>query len=470
MEGRSEYEGPEPGPFPSTPFHRYGAVALLASTVLLAGSTAALEPMAPAPVPAGETPSQGGVRVDGDRLLGWLRRLRDFGGTAAGGTHRVAYGPEDVAAREWVAGLMREAGLEVSTDLAGNLVGRRRGTGSGLAPLMLGSHIDTVPDGGSYDGTVGALGAVEVARTLADHGLETRHPLELVVFQNEEGGKTGSRALIGAVEPGELEIVTASGRTIREGIRLLGGDPERLGEARRRPGSVAAYLELHVEQGAVLETEGVDVGVVEGIVGIKRWTVTLDGFANHAGTTPMHGRRDALVAASRFVLAVDRVARETPGRQVATVGRIRAAPGAPNVIPGEVTLSLEIRDLEMAKIDAVHDIIREEAAGIQRDSGVAFSFDRFYVSRAAPTDERIRDLVAEAAAELGLSSLRMPSGAGHDAQSIARLGPVGMIFVPSVDGISHSPRERSEPEDVVAGADVLLRALLKLDAAPWLEG
>jgi len=471
------------------PTRTYGrVVALLAAVAVLAGATP--EPRSPLQRPgpgagaAGQadrgeghrdSPGAGppararqGSGVDGDRLLDRLRQLREFGGTDAGGTHRVAYSPEDLAAREYVSGLMREAGLEVSTDLAGNLVGTRPGTEPGLAPLMLGSHIDTVPDGGSFDGTVGSMAAIEAVLTLHEAGIDTRHPLEVLIFQNEEGGKTGSRALVGEVEPDELDLVTASGNTIRKGIRLLGGDPRRLEEARRRPGSVAAYLELHVEQGAVLETADIDVGVVEGIVGIKRWTVTLEGFTNHAGTTPMEVRRDALVGAARFIREVDRVARQTPGRQVATVGRISASPGAPNVIPGRVTLSLEIRDLEMDKIDAVYGEIRDRAEGIREDSGVTFSFDRFYVSRAAPTDPRIRELVTEAAEELGLSTLQMPSGAGHDAQSIARLGPVGMIFVPSVNGISHSPREYSEPEDIVAGADVLLQTLLKLDAAAWL--
>jgi N-carbamoyl-L-amino-acid hydrolase len=398
-----------------------------------------------------------------------MGELSRFGANASGGIDRVAFGDADLEARTWVTELMREAGLDVSVDVAGNIFGRRPGSDSALPPLMLGSHIDSVPGGGNYDGPVGSMGAIEVAWTLADAGYGSRHPLEFVVFPNEEGGKTGSRALAGKVEPRELEIVTASGHTIGEGIRLIGGDPERLVEAQRPAGSIAAFLELHVEQGAILDTDGQDIGVVEGIVGIMRWNVVVEGMTNHAGTTPMDRRRDAMVAAARFIDAVHTTALEMPGSQVATVGRIDVEPGAPNVIPGRVTLSLEIRDLAMEKIEHVFESVRSRAAAIATDTGASFSFDRFYVSEAAPTDPRIRDAVAASADALGLVSLSMPSGAGHDAQSMAHLGPVGMIFIPSVKGISHAPEEFTAPEDVTHGADVLLRTLLALDGGA-LEG
>ena len=220
---------------------------------------------------------------------------------------------------------------------------------------------------------------------------------------------------------------------------------------------------MHIEQGAVLDTDGVDIGIVEGIVGIMRWNVTVDGVTNHAGTTPMDRRSDAMVAAARFVDLVHRTAREAPGRQVATVGRLTAEPGVPNVIPGRVTLTLEIRDLSMDGIERLYEAIRERSESIAEESRTAFSFDRFYTSRAAPTDERIQARVASAAAGLGLSARAMPSGAGHDAQSIALLAPVGMIFVPSIGGISHAPEEHTAPGDVTNGANVLLHTLLAID-------
>ncbi len=403
------------------------------------------------------------LRVDGERLNGRLAELARFGANDAGGLDRVAFSDADVEARAWVSELMRGAGLDVSVDVAGNLWGRRPGTDPGLAPLVLGSHIDSVPNGGNYDGQVGSMGAVEVAWTLADAGYATRHPVHFVVFPNEEGGKTGSRALAGEVLPAELDIVTASGFTIGEGLARIGGTPERLGEAARGAGSIAGFLELHVEQGAELDRRDLDIGVVQGIVGIERWNVSVAGEANHAGTTPMAERHDAMVAAARFVDMVYTTVRSWPGTQVATVGRLEAEPGVPNVIPGKVTLSLEVRDLSMDKIEEVFRQLEGRATEIGREMGTSFSFARFYVSEAAPTAPRIQDLVDASARGLGLSTLRMPSGAGHDAQSMAHLGPVGMIFVPSIGGISHAPAERTEPTDVTNGADVLLHTLLALD-------
>ncbi len=403
------------------------------------------------------------LRVNGPRVLDHLERLGEYGRNPEGGVSRVAYSEADRQGRQFVIGLMRAAALEVKIDLAGNLIGQRLGGDPNLPPLAFGSHIDSVPNGGNYDGPLGSLGAIEVAQTLAENKITTRHPLEVIVFQNEEGGKTGSRALIGEVTAKELDRVTHSGKTIREGIELIGGNPEKLDEAKRKLGDIAGFLELHIEQGGVLETKKIDIGIVQGIVGIKRWNVTLSGFANHAGTTPMEDRQDALLSASRFIGVVNEVVTQMPGRQVGTVGRIHAYPGAPNVIPGRVELTLEIRDLDMAKIDRVFEAIEKDGRRIAREAGTTIAFDPFYTSHAAPTDERFRDIMEETSRELELTSLRMPSGAGHDSQSMAKLGPVGMIFIPSLGGISHSPREFSTPEDIVQGINILLHTLLKLD-------
>jgi beta-ureidopropionase / N-carbamoyl-L-amino-acid hydrolase len=401
-------------------------------------------------------------RINASRLHGWLRDLGRFGERPEGGVDRLAFSDADIQARAFVRSLMEDAGLEVRMDEAGNLLARRPGRES-LPSLMLGSHIDSVPAGGNYDGPLGTLGAIEAVRTLKDTGTVTRHPLEVVVFVNEEGGKTGSRIMAGEFRPEELELVAAAGCTIREGILRLGGNPDTLHRAWRKPGSVAGFLELHVEQGAVLEAEGIPIGVVEGIVGIRRWNATVLGEANHAGTTPMDRRRDALLAAAELVQAVNRAARSYPGSQVATVGRIQAFPGAPNVIPGEVRLTVEIRDLSMEGIQEVFHRVRREADAIESAHGTTIVLEEFYESAAAPTDERFREWVEEAALGLGLAHRRMPSGAGHDAQAVAHFAPVGMIFIPSVGGISHHPDEYSRPEDVEAGANVLLRALLLAD-------
>ena len=406
---------------------------------------------------------QSALRVNGKRIMDHIFALAEFGKNPQGGASRVAYSDADKQGREYVLGLMRAAKLDVTIDAAGNLIGRGAGTATGLAPLLIGSHIDTVPEGGNYDGVVGSLGAIEVAQTLAENNGTTRHPLEVVIFQNEEGGLIGSRAMDGELTEKELDLVSRSGKTIRDGIKFIGGDPAKLADVRRRKGEIAAYLELHIEQGGILDTEKINIGVVEGIVGINWWDVTIEGFANHAGTTAMNNRQDALLAAAKFIEAVNRVVTSVPGRQVGTVGRINALPGAPNVIPGKVVLSLELRDLDAAKIYMLFEKIQAEAQKIAADSKTKFDFKEINVNIPAPTDPRIRSLISDAARDLGLTTKQMPSGAGHDAQDMARLGPVGMIFIPSVGGISHSPREFSKPEDIANGANVLLHTLLKLD-------
>ena len=405
---------------------------------------------------------QAQLRVNGPRIIKHLNALAEFGKNPQGGVSRVAYSEADLRGREYVMGLMRAAKLDVSIDAAGNLLGRRAGK-SKLPPLLFGSHIDTVPEGGNYDGVVGSLGAIEVAQTLAESNVITNHPLELIIFQNEEGGLIGSRAIDGELTEKELDLVSRSGKTIREGIKYIGGDPNQLAGVRRKRGDIAAYLELHIEQGGTLEAEKINIGIVEGIVGINWWDVTIEGFANHAGTTPMNQRQDAMLSAAKFIQAVNRIVNSVPGRQVGTVGRIQAWPGAPNVIPGKVVLSLELRDLDAAKIKMLYDKIYAEAQEISRAGNTKFDFKEINVNVPAPTDPRIRQMIEGSAKELKLTTKLMPSGAGHDAQDMARLGPVGMIFVPSVGGISHSPREFSRPDDIANGANVLLHTLLKLD-------
>jgi beta-ureidopropionase / N-carbamoyl-L-amino-acid hydrolase len=402
------------------------------------------------------------LSINGARLNSQLAELAEFGKNPQGGVSRVAYSEADLQGRAYVVQLMRAAQLNPSVDFAGNIIGRRAGA-ENLKPLMIGSHIDSVPEGGNYDGTVGSLGAIEVARTIAEQRVTMRHPLEVIVFANEEGGKTGSRALSGELIPRDLELTTASKRTIREGTRFIGGDAEKLDAVKRAPGSIAANLELHIEQGGTLEQKRIAIGEVEGIVGIRWWNVTVTGFANHAGTTPMDQRQDALLAAARFIDAVNRIVRSAPGRQVGTVGRIEAQPGARNVIPGKVITSLELRDLDEAKIAMLFERISTEANQIGEATNTKFAFEPTYQSPAAVMDERLRSAIVESARELGLSTMPLPSGAGHDAQSIALLAPTAMIFIPSVNGISHSPKEYSTPGDIVNGVNVLLQTLLRVD-------
>jgi beta-ureidopropionase / N-carbamoyl-L-amino-acid hydrolase len=404
------------------------------------------------------------LRVNAPRLLEYLKALSEFGRNPQGGVSRIAYGDADLKGREYVMGLMRAAQLDVSVDAAGNLVGTRPGSDPALKPILLGSHIDSVPEGGNYDGDVGSLAAIEVAQRLAEGKVTLRHPLKVIIFQNEEGGTIGSEAIGEGLSDKVLNLTSQSGKTMRDGIKFLGGDPARLAEVRRQPGSIGGYLELHIEQGGVLEREKINIGVVEGIVGILHSDVTIEGLANHAGTTPMDQRHDALLAAAKFIETVNRVVTSVPGRQVGTVGKVQVSPGAYNIIPGKVVLGLELRDLDAAKVQMLFERIRSEAEQIGNSNGTRFSFSDPVITRPALTDPRFRQTIDETAKSLGLITKLMQSGAGHDAQEIARIGPVGMIFIPSVGGISHSPKEFSRPKDIENGANVLLQTLMKLDA------
>ncbi len=414
----------------------------------------------------GPAQSEETVRADPERMQSRIEALAQFGRNPEGGISRVAFSDADIAARQWLVQEMKALGLEVRTDVAGNLFGRRAGTDNALPVILFGSHIDSVPGGGNYDGQVGVVGALEVVQLMNENDISTRHPLEVVSFTDEEGGLTGSRAMIGKLTDPAMALISNSGLSIRDGLLRVGGNPDRIAEARRDPQTLHAFLELHIEQGAFLHEDGVDIGVVEGIVGIRQWDTTVEGVANHGGTTPMNRRQDALVAASQIVLATNRIALELEGRQVATVGKIQAFPGAPNVIPGKVVMSLEIRDLDAEKMQQVFDQIQTKSQRIAKDSGVRVSFAEIdTASPPAPTAESVREVVARAADSLGYSYRRMPSGAGHDAQDLATITPTGMIFVPSVDGVSHSPYEATKAEDMARGASVLLHSILALDSA-----
>lgn len=404
--------------------------------------------------------------VNASRLSNSLDKLAEFGRDANGTPNRVAFSDGDLKARGYVMDLMKKAGLVTNIDAAGNITGRRPGENPSLKPIGLGSHIDMVPHGGNFDGCVGSMGAIEVAKTLQEQGIELKHPLEIIIFSNEEGGVMGSRALAGALQEQALQEVNATGYSMGQGIERLGGDTTQLVQVIRPKGSMAAFLELHIEQGGILDTEQLDIGVVEGIVGLRWWDVTITGMANHAGTTPMRNRQDALLAAARFIQAVNEEALKMEGSQVATVGRIEASPGAPNVIPGQVELSLEIRDLSNEVIDALYKNIQQRAAEIAQSSGITIQFKALDTTgNPALTAPFIQDEIRKAASVLGLSHRQMQSGAGHDAQDMALICPVGMIFIPSKNGISHSPDEYSSPEDIANGTNTLLHTLLRLDAA-----
>jgi N-carbamoyl-L-amino-acid hydrolase len=387
---------------------------------------------------------------------------RPAGGTFADGVSRVAFSDADVGGRTLVLGWMRDAGLKPRIDAAGNIFGRREGTEPTLEPVLFGSHIDSVPNGGNFDGDLGSLAALEAIDQLRS----TRRPLEIVVWTNEEGvafnnGLFGSRAAAGLLDPGEMEHVW-NGVSQRDALKKIGGDPDRIDSARRA--SHYAYIELHIEQGGNLDRENIPVGVVEGIVAIDRYDVEIRGFANHAGTTPMPDRQDALLAASELTVAVNQIVRAEPGRQVGTVGHIEVSPNAPNVVPGNVKLTVELRDLSAEKIAKLGAAIGERARAIAAETRTAIDMQRVAHHGSAIADPKLQKVIEDASARLGFKTRRLPSGAGHDAQSMAHIGPMAMIFVPSVNGISHSPRELTRWEDCSNGAAVLLETVRTLAA------
>lgn len=410
-------------------------------------------------VTAARSQPRGNPKRMEERIL----KLGTFGANPQGGVSRVAYSEADLAGRDYVMNLMKSAGLEVSIDAAGNIIGKRKGTDPKLPVIAFGSHIDSVPGGGSYDGDVGSLGAIECIELMNENKITTRHPLEVIIFQNEEGGLIGSEALCGILQPATLDLVAHSGKTIRQGIVDIGGNVAQLATAAKQKGYYHAFLELHIEQGGILDEKKINIGVVEGIVGINQWKVTITGKANHAGTTPMDQRQDAMVAAAKLTMAVNKAATSVAGRQVATVGQMHAEPGAPNVIPGKAIMSIEIRDLSHEKVLSVFKAIQEQGAVIEKETGTKITYEQINENLPAPTDKQIQEMVSAAAKLLGFTSMVMPSGAGHDAQDMATLAPTGMIFVPSRNGVSHAPDEYTAPEDMANGASVLLQTILSID-------
>ena len=404
--------------------------------------------------------------VDGGRLWKRLQELAEIGKHEEGGVARLSFTPEERAAKDLVASYMRGAGLAVREDAVGNLFGRREGRDPDAPAVLIGSHVDSVRNGGDFDGPLGVLGGIEVIQTMDEGGVETERPVEVVAFTDEEGarfslGMIGSRALTGELSQEDLRHEDQNGVSIAEAMRSAGLDPATIGETARPAHTLAAYLELHIEQGRVLEGEGLPVGVVTGIAGPVWLRITLSGEAGHAGTTPMGARRDALAAAAEVVGIVEEEAAAT-GSTVGTVGQIGARPGGINIIPGRVELSLDLRDIDEAARDGVEGRIRGRAGEACGRRGIGLEFEEIQRLAPAPCSGEIRAAIAAACEGEGIGPFSLPSGAGHDGMHVARLCPMGMIFVRSRDGVSHNPKEWSSPEDCEAGCKVLYSAVLDL--------
>jgi N-carbamoyl-L-amino-acid hydrolase len=401
------------------------------------------------------------LAVDGDRLLRRLDDLAAIGDTGDGGVCRLALTDEDRAGRDLVVEWMQDLGLSVTVDRVGNIVAAGPGDG---APVMMGSHIDTVATGGRYDGNLGVLAGLEVVQTLAEAGVTSIRPLAVAVFTDEEGARFPPDMLGSLAYAGGIDLETALDVTDVDGARL-GDELQRIGYAgvAAVPGPAPhAYVELHIEQGPVLEAEGIAIGVVTGVQGISWQRVTLRGQANHAGTTPIEHRHDAGVAAAAVVTGLRRLAVEIGEGQVATVGSVRFEPDLVNVVPRRVTLTVDLRHPDESRLRAAERAAAALLADAAAAEGVTFETESLARFEPVAFDPGVVDLVETVAGELGHSCRRIVSGAGHDAQMLARVCPTGMVFVPSRGGISHNPAEHTDADQLVAGADVLLHTVLRL--------
>ena len=404
------------------------------------------------------------LRPDGDRLLRRLRALAEVGRTETGACCRLALTDADRAGRDLVVGWMRELDLQVSIDPVGNVFGLRPGQRDDLAPVMTGSHIDTVRTGGAYDGNLGVLAGLEVVATLNDAGVTTERGLVVAFFTNEEGARFAPDMLGSLVYAGGLELSEALATVAIDGA-VLGDELSRIGYAGDAPLGCHrphAFVELHVEQGPVLDLEKVRIGAVRNLQGISWQEVTIRGQSNHAGTTPMRMRHDAGYAAAAIAHFVRKLTLEIGGDQVGTVGKIDLTPNLINVIAAQATVTVDLRNTDETLLQLAESHFARYLEELAASEGVTISSRRLARFEPVQFDADIAALIERTAAALDLSCRPMTSGAGHDAQMLARVCPAAMIFVPSVGGISHNPAEHTEPEDLLAGTTVLLHTLLEL--------
>lgn len=402
------------------------------------------------------------LAVNGPRLNRSIAQLAQIGKLPGGGVSRIAFTKADLLARQLVESWMVEAGMTVRIDAAGNIIGRYPGKRQGGA-LATGSHIDTVPVAGHYDGVLGVLAGIEVVRVLHENNLRLEHPIETIVFTDEENTVIGCKAMAGNTVSNAEYYQRSDGTSIQTCLAQIGGDWSKIAEAKRHPQEIAAFVELHVEQGGVLENRGDEIGIVQGIVGQYRYAVTVTGRPNHAGSTPMCDRKDALVAAAQMVLAVNKLGVETPGEQVATVGYLNVSPNATNIVPGKVDFKIDLRDISQTHLEELLVKMKQEFRAIALSTKTEVEMTEMLHVLPTLAAPKIQNAIAEVCRELSLSCTHLISRAGHDAQEIGRFADMGMIFVASRGGISHAEDEYTSPEQCTQGANALLQTFLKLD-------
>lgn len=407
--------------------------------------------------------------ISTDRIEKLINELGMIGCDPEGGVSRLAFSKEDAVARERICEIMRdELGLELRIDAFANIFGRREGSDPNAPPIISGSHLDSVKNGGKFDGPAGVVAAVEAIRAMNELGIATRHPIDLAVMQAEEpnafGFSTfGSRGITGKLTRGDLEGVRDDhGTLILDALKEIGGDPDDLESALVKPGQIRAYIELHIEQMTGLERAGVPVGLVTGLAGIHRETLKIHGEAKHSGTTPMIERKDALVATAGIVSALDRLARMENGKATATVGQLEMFPNASNIIPGRVEMVTEVRYTEAQALKRVLTGLRKELDSV-RGGGFAYDMTVGYHTEPMIFSAQVGQAIREACEHLNMPYLELTSMAGHDAHHMAGVTESGMIFVPSKNGLSHCPEEWTDSKDLAKGAMTLLATILNID-------
>lgn len=405
------------------------------------------------------------MRINAERLNASLATMWEIGATPGGGVTRLALSDEDRQARGLLWRWLEDAGMTVRIDDFGTMIGRREGR-ENLPPVLLGSHLDSVTMGGRYDGVLGVMSALEVIRTLNDHDVVTRHPIEIVNWTNEEGARFQPALLGSGAVTGRFDKECVYSRVERDGLRF--DDELRrigyMGDAENRPVDGSTYLELHIEQGPQLEEEGLAVGVVDGIIGDTWMSVEIRGQADHAGPTPMHTRHDALLVAAGLIQGVNRIAIEAGDPAVGTVGRLDVQPNVINTVPGAVSMSVDLRSPESDRMSSMVDRVRSLAESIADEQGVEIELDRYWTMEPTPFAPTVTDAVVAACRELEQPEHHLWSGAGHDAKYAVDLWPSAMIFVRSRDGVSHSESEYTAPEDIALGGNVLLLSTMRLAA------
>lgn len=404
--------------------------------------------------------------INQERLWQRLMELSEIGKQDQGGMIRLSFTQEERLAKDLVTSYMREAGIHVREDSVGNLIGRKEGNDPEASTLIVGSHLDSVVNGGMFDGPLGVVAAIEVLQTLKEQGITTDHPIEVIAFTDEEGGRfqfgmIGSRALAGTLTANQLQNTDQDGISIEQAMKQSGLDPLRLKESSREKGTVKAYVELHIEQGKLLENNDLSVGIVSGIAGPLWMKWILTGETGHAGATPMGIRRDPLAAAAILIQAIEKEVSAYPNA-VGTVGQIAVKPGGVNIIPGHVEFTLDLRDIDVSVRNQLENRMIAFAKEICEKRQISLEIETLQRVSPAPCSPAIQQIMNEVCVMTGLKTTTLPSGAGHDGMQLKELCPIGMIFIRSKNGVSHHPAEWSSPEDCADGAKVLYHTILKL--------